>query len=80
MKSRVGVSQTVSSRKYNFLSDAKIEELKQVQLKRKSEAKLNWAMTAYNDWHNKRLETFNYDVGIYYADLMNLESLTKENL
>ena len=52
----------------------------QVKLKRKSEAKLNWAVTAYNDWREERLWTFQYDVPIYYADLNNLAELTKPNL
>ena len=43
-------------------------------------AQLNWAVTAYVDWRNECLHNFNYDVGIYYADLLDLKSLTKENL
>lgn len=70
----------VSIRKFNFMSEEKIEELKQIRMKKKSERKLNWAVTAYIDWQNEHLEKFNYDVGIYYADLLDLESLTKENL
>ena len=68
------------SRKFNFLSEAGIAELKQIQMKKKSGSKLNWVVTAYNDWHNERLEKFNYDVGIYFADLNNLKELTKDNL
>ena len=49
-------------------------------MKKKSEKKLDWAVTAYVDWRYERLEKFNYDVGIYYADLLDLNSLTKENL
>ena len=49
-------------------------------MKKKTEAKVNWAVTAYNDWRNERLHNFNYDVGIYYADLNTLETLEKSNL
>ena len=35
---------------------------------------------AYVDWRNDRLKNFKYDVGIYEADLENIETLTKENL
>ena len=69
------------SRKQNFnvVSDAKIEELKLVKLKKKTESKMNWGVRTYTDWRNYRLETYNYDVGIYFADLGNLAELTKEN-
>ena len=55
-------------------------DLKRIKLKPKTEAKVNWGVNAYNEWRNYRLETFNYDVAIYYADLCNLEELTKANL
>ena len=37
-------------------------------------------MNAFNEWRTYRLETYQYDVGIYYADLNDLPNLTKENL
>ena len=40
-KGRVGTSTNVSRCKFNFLSDAKIEDLKQIRMKKKSESKLN---------------------------------------
>ena len=80
MKPRLATSKTVSKRSFRFVPDSKIEELKQVQLKKKTEAKVNWAVTAYNEWRDERLRTFKYDPGIYFADLRNLESLEKENL
>ena len=70
----------MSRHKFNFLSAEQIEELKQIRMKKKSEKKLDWAVTGYVDWRNEQLEKFNYDMGIYYADLLNLGSLTKENL
>lgn len=77
---RLSLSKTVSrKRKYNVVSDAKVKQLKVVKLKKKTENKMNWGVRAYNDWRNYRLETFNYDVGIYFADLGNLGELTKEN-
>ena len=71
---------SVSKRKFSFKSEARIAELQQIRLKKKTEAKVNWAVTAYNDWRNERLHNFNYDVGIYYADLNTLETLEKSNL
>ena len=88
MKSRTGRlalkrninSRTVSNpRKFNFVSDARIAQLKNVTLKRCTEAKMNWGLKAFNEWRDQRLETFNYDVGIYGADLNDLEHLTLDN-
>ena len=41
---------------------------------------MNWGVNAYNEWCEDRLYQFQYDVGIYYADLNHLGSLTRENL
>ena len=68
------------SRKYNFATEARIKQLQQIQLKKRTASKCNWAVTAYNDWHEERLKNFNYDYGIYMADLNNLCSLMKEDL
>ena len=68
------------SRKFNVVSDERVEQLKCIKLKPRSEAKVIWGVNAYSEWHNYRLHTFNYDVVIYYMDLNNLESLTKDNL
>ena len=71
---------SVNKRKFSFKSEARIAELQQIRLKKKTAAKVNWAVTAYNDCRNERLYNFNYDVGIYYADLNTLETLEKSNL
>ena len=67
------------SRNFSLASEDRIKELKQIRLKPNSESKVNWGVNAYNDWRNYRLETFQYDVGIFYADLNDLSTLTKEN-
>ena len=66
-------------RKFSYTTSERIEELKKKKLKKNSESKIKWAVNAYNDWRNDRLENYNYDVGIYEADLNDLSSLTKEN-
>ena len=68
------------SRNFTITSAERIEHLKQIQMKPKTELKVNWGVNAYNERRNFRLLTFQYDVGIYYADLNNLQELTKENL
>ena len=70
----------MSRRKFSFFSEDRIRKLQQIQLKKKSESKVNWAVTAYNKWRENRLYNFNYDIGIYETDLNKLDSLTKENL
>ena len=41
---------TVSKRKFDFASEDRIGRLKQIKLKKKSEAKIDWAVSAYIDW------------------------------
>ena len=77
---RLATLKTVSRCKFHFVTDAHIQHLKQIQLKKKTESKVKWAVRAYIDWRNDRLKNFKYDVGIYEADLENLATLTKENL
>ena len=79
IRSRLALKHAVS-RNFNLQSDARIKELKQIRLKPNSESKVNWGVNAYNEWRDFRLETYQYDVGIYYADLNDLPNLTKENL
>ena len=63
LKSKLALVKSVS-RKYNFMSEARIKELQQIQLKKSYESKCNWAVTAYNDWRAERLKTYNYDYPI----------------
>ena len=65
--------------KFNFMSDARIQSLKTVTLKKRTESKMNWGVKAYNEWREERLLKFNYDVGIYEANLNDLASLKLEN-
>ena len=39
---------------------------------------MNWGVCAYNEWHEERLRTFNYDYSIYNADLNSLQTLKKD--
>ena len=69
-----------TKRKFSFASSEHIDELKRIRLKTSTESKVNWAVKAYNDWRNERLYNFQYDVGIYEADINNLSTLTRKNL
>ena len=69
----------MSKRKFNFATEDRIESLKRIKLKKNSETKIDWAVNAYIDWRNDRLERFQYDAPIYFADLNELEKLEKDN-
>ena len=77
-RSRLALKKAVS-RKFNYVSGERIADLKNVKMKPNSALKVNWGVNAYNEWRQERLHKFQYDVGIYYADLKDLNSLTKEN-
>ena len=76
----VSKAKTVNKRKYNFSTEDRIQKLMQVQLPKNSENKVDWTVSAYVDWHNERLERYQYDPAIYFTDLLNLDTLEKENL
>ena len=65
-------------RKYSFTSEQRINDLKQIRLKKRSEKKMYWGVTAYNDWRNARLQTYNYDYCIYMSDLNDLPKLDRD--
>ena len=57
-----------------------MRHLKQIQLKPNTRSNMNWGVSAYNRWRNERLNTNEYDCGIYFADIMKPDSLEKMNL
>ena len=67
-------------RKFNSVSEDKIKKMMELEYQGKSEAKIKWAVNAYRDWRNMRLDSKNYDEEIMYTDLDDIGSLTKENL
>ena len=79
-KANIATTRSVSKRKFEFANEDRIESLKQIKVKKSSESKLDWAATAYIDWRNARLERFQYDPAIYFADITQLETLEMANL
>ena len=67
------------SRKFLYVSKVRIKDLKQIRLKPNFTLKVNWGVNTYNEWRQDQLNRFQYDSGIYKADLNNLGTLTKEN-
>ena len=42
---------TVSNkRRFNFVSEAKIQQLKTATIKKRTESKMNWGVKAFMDW------------------------------
>ena len=80
LKSRLSLNRNVSRRKFNFITEDQIKKLQQINLKKKTASKCNWAVTAFTDWREECLRIFHYDYSIYTCDLNNLATLTKGNL
>ena len=76
---KLATSRAVSRKPLVIASDKRIEELKEVNLKKRTKAKMNWGVSAYNEWRQERLKTFNYNVAIYESNLNDLPNLTKLN-
>ena len=68
------------SRSFNLALEDRIKHLQQIHLKPTSESVVNLGVNAYNEWRDYRLETYNYDYGIYNADIRYLANLKPENL
>ena len=76
-KPLICVGKTVSkARKFNFLSGRRIEEMKNIQLKKRTFSKMSWGVNAYNEWHKVRLSK-EYNENIFNANLEQLGSFTK---
>ena len=76
----MAAAKAVTMRNIKITSSQRLAKLKQIQVQNASKAKLNWAITAYSDWRNERLETMNYDYAVFSADLNDLPKLDKDCL
>ena len=78
----LGASKTVSrSRIFKKVNDTKIAELQEKQMKKRTYAKVMWAVRAYQEWRESRLgESEMIDAIIEQTDLYNVMSLKQENL
>ena len=73
-------AKAVTKRSIQLTSSQRMKQLKQIQVKPNTQMNINWAIAAYNRWRNNRLETYEYDYGIYFADIMEPDKLEKMNL
>ena len=51
----VGVKHLIG-RKYNVVTKEKLKKMMEVRFQSRSEAKIRWAVKAYNDWRDSKLD------------------------
>ena len=73
----VSAAKSVTKKCIQITSSQRLKDLKEISVKKNTGKKLHWALTAFNDWRNDRLETLQYNYAIYSTDLGNLEALDK---
>ena len=76
----VSAAKAVTKRIIQTTSSQRMKELKMMKVKRNTQSNVNWSVACYNRWRSDRLESYEYDVGIYFADITKPESLAKDNL
>ena len=74
-------SKTVSNvRRFKQISDDKMKQLQQEQVKRRTYAKVQWAINAFNEWRNTRISTPElFDVRVYETDMDRVDLLEKDS-
>ena len=82
MKLGVAAAKTVSRKHtFNSITDEKLLELKTKMIKKRSLAKMQWAVRAFEEWHEHKLQdVVNYDCVVFETSLDKVELLMKENL
>ena len=67
--------------KFNSVSDAKVEQLKTRQLKKRTFNKMQWGVRAFNSWRDNKIKNCEtLDMKIFDANLDNVKSLRKSDL
>ena len=67
------------NRSFKKISTAKMELLKQKHLKKRTFAKVQWAVRAYQEWRESRInDVMNYDLDIFESNLDDLENLREK--
>ena len=65
-------------RRYNYISSQKMRDLQKEKLKRKTEAKMNWGVLAYNRRRDARFKVVGHDLDFELSDLNNLGNIDKQ--
>ena len=69
-----------TKRNFKFLKEERINELKKTKLKKRSKAKVRWAVNAYTEWRDARLGNGPFDQQIADANLNEMSKLNVVNL
>ena len=73
-------SKAVSTiRKYNKVSDQDVFDLQKKQLKKRSEAKMQWGYNTFMEWRSHRLNDGDYDMKVFNCNLDDVKNITVEN-
>ena len=78
----MGVTKTLSKtfNCFKSVSEERLMELKQNQIKKRTLAKMMWAVNAYCDWRTDRLKDgLNFDCRIWEADIKRVDILEKKS-
>ena len=76
----IAVAKTVSkARKFKFLNGNHIQELKNIQMKKRTFSKMSWGVNSYNEWRKARVANA-YNESVFNANLEDLSNLNKEEL
>ena len=68
-----------SVRRFKRITEDKMKMLKQEQVKRRTYAKVQWAVKAFKEWRNNRLsDAIGFDVRVYECDIDQVECLEKD--
>ena len=81
-KHALGVVRKVSQGRtsnFNIVSNEKITSMMQRKYPVRSEAKIKWAVKAYNEWRTMRLDRDECETEILHADIEDTFTLTEEN-
>ena len=79
MNPTVAAVKAVTRKSIQITTSQRVRDLKEIKLKKNTQKKSNWGVAAYNRWRNERLNNFNYDPGVYFADINDLAKLEKAN-
>ena len=67
------------TRNYNIVSEDKLKKMMSVTFEVRSEAKMRWAVKAYRDWRNIKVDNEECEREILFSDLDEVETLNKDD-
>ena len=65
-------------RKYNYVSEEKLKKMMEFSFEARSEAKIKWAVRAFRDWRNVKLDSEECEEDILFSDIDEPSCLSKD--